>query len=335
VDWVKHKKSCPLVVVREVEVKGKGLVAIRNISAGTVIITEDPLIIVNKKDEQDVGFEVPGYEQFKKMDPVKKHELMELYDPKEKKNNFDRHEDLEYAKFCRIVAGNYVSINNKDHPGDKDVAGVFKQLSRINHSCSPNSFAEWEAGSVTHSVRAARMIKKGEEVTSSYLGSKDGAREDRRKDLLDTWHFHCGCEVCSLTGEEREVNDSVRMMVVTHLMRAGREDNLIRMMKDKKNISSTLRSYLKVLAESYRIEEDRGKRAVMLSICHVLYRQVERLGGGWVWPTDNDSVMVRMILQKNLGENFLEELDVLAISAASVLTRYFKANVKWNLGLLS
>ena len=179
------------------------------------------------------------------------------------------------------------------------------------------------------------MIKKGQEVTNSYLGSKDGAREDRREDLLNTWYFHCGCEVCSLNGEEREVNDRVRMMVLTYLMDAGREDNIIRMMNDKKNISSTLRSYLKVLAESYRIEEDRGKRAVMLSICHVLYRQVKRLGGSWVWPTDNDSVMVRMILQKYLGENFLEELDMLAISAASVLTRYFKANVKWNLGLLT
>ena len=71
VDWVRHKQSCPMVVVREVEGKGKGLVAIRNISAGTVIFTEDPLIIVYKKDEQDVGFEVPGYEQFKKMDPLR------------------------------------------------------------------------------------------------------------------------------------------------------------------------------------------------------------------------------------------------------------------------
>ena len=44
--------------------------------------------------------------------------------------------------------------------------------------------------------------------------------------------------------------------------------------------------------------------------------------------------MVRMILKKYLGKNFLEELDMLAISAASVLTRYFKAKVKRNLGLL-
>ena len=52
-----------MVVVREIEGKGKGLVAIRNISAGAVIFTEDPLIVYKK--------EVPGYEQFKKMDPLR------------------------------------------------------------------------------------------------------------------------------------------------------------------------------------------------------------------------------------------------------------------------
>ena len=47
-----------MVVVREIEGKGKGLVAIRNISAGAVIFTEDPLSVYKK--------EVPGHESFKK-----------------------------------------------------------------------------------------------------------------------------------------------------------------------------------------------------------------------------------------------------------------------------
>ena len=55
VDWVRHKQSWPMVVVREIEGNGKGLVAIRNISAGAVIFTEDPLIVYKK--------EVSGYEQ--------------------------------------------------------------------------------------------------------------------------------------------------------------------------------------------------------------------------------------------------------------------------------
>jgi hypothetical protein len=91
-----------------------------------------------------------------------------------------------------------------------------------------------------------------------------------RRGGRNTWFFHCACDVCSLIGEERKEND--RMLVVTYLMAAESKNNIILMMKDKKNINSTLRWYLRVMAESYRIEEDRGKRAVLLSICHVLYQ---------------------------------------------------------------
>ena len=58
------------------------------------------------------------------------------------------------------------------------------------HNVFRNEFKtqECEAGSATHSVRAGKMIKKGQEVTISYLGSKDGTREDRREDLLKTWY---------------------------------------------------------------------------------------------------------------------------------------------------
>ena len=36
VDWARHKQDCPMVVVRKVKDRGKGLVAVRNISAGTI-----------------------------------------------------------------------------------------------------------------------------------------------------------------------------------------------------------------------------------------------------------------------------------------------------------
>ena len=65
-----------------------------------------------------------------------------------------------------------------------------------------------------------------------------------------------------------EKNDSMRMLD------AGSKDNIIRMMNNKKNVSFILWKCLRVL--------EGDKRAKMLSICHVLYRQVERLCGGWV-----------------------------------------------------
>ena len=107
------------------------------------------------------------------------------------------------------------------------------------------------------------------------------------------------------------------------------------MLKDKKNKAATLRKYLRVVAESYLIEEARGKRAVMLSISHVFYRQVEKLGGGWVWPTDNDSVMVRMILQKQQGGELHGEAGHAGHLCSICPDQVFQAKAKRNLGLLT
>ena len=36
-------------------------------------------------------------------------------------------------------------------------------------------------------------------------------KKDRMDHLLKTWFFKCSCDVCSLTGEESEENDRMRM----------------------------------------------------------------------------------------------------------------------------
>ena len=48
------------------------------------------------------------------------------------------------------------------------------------------------------------MIKMGQEITISYMGPKNGIREDMREDLLNTWYFQCVCEGFSLTAVERK-----------------------------------------------------------------------------------------------------------------------------------
>jgi hypothetical protein len=50
------------------------------------------------------------------MGPVE--DQLELYYPKEKNTNVDFQEDPEYAKLCRIVTANYISMNNKADPND-------------------------------------------------------------------------------------------------------------------------------------------------------------------------------------------------------------------------
>ncbi|KAI0043641.1 hypothetical protein FA95DRAFT_1574983 [Auriscalpium vulgare] len=45
---------------------------------------------------------------------------------------------------------------------------VFKDTSRINHSCAPNANFLWSAESLTGDVRALRDIAPGEQITMSY-----------------------------------------------------------------------------------------------------------------------------------------------------------------------
>ena len=58
---------------------------------------------------------------------------------------------------------------------DGDEFGVYKNISRINHSCQPNcvhyqlrNSSENDAKSNTEQVRSMKTIEKGEEITISY-----------------------------------------------------------------------------------------------------------------------------------------------------------------------
>jgi len=60
-----------------------------------------------------------------------------------------------------------------------------------NHTCKPNLFHNFTSRSVV--LRAKEEIKKGEDVTISYLdGGEMGVKE--RNDYYEyMWGFRCGC----------------------------------------------------------------------------------------------------------------------------------------------
>ena len=146
-DWERHGQDCPIVVVREVDVKGKGLVATRDILPGTVIFTEDPLLVIERatvvtRDE---------FIKFQMMDEILKNDFMSLSDPlglemDERwidKLDLDGSEEQDLVKFWRIFSVNSVAIGVKESSWLQDqsktdnyLSGVYKQFSRINHSCS-------------------------------------------------------------------------------------------------------------------------------------------------------------------------------------------------------
>lgn len=77
-------------------------------------------------------------------------------------------------------------------------AGLWVVASYTNHSCLPN--AEKDAIGDLMILRATRKIAAGEEITHCYDGTSD--YENRRKALVDTWGFECGCKLCVAEKED-------------------------------------------------------------------------------------------------------------------------------------
>lgn len=114
-------------------------------------------------------------------------ELIELY-PKEYNLDVDNLIDM-----CCIINTNIYGMED----GEQAVGiGMYVHLLLINHSCSPNTTFSVLPNSPKMYCRAMRDIKKGEEITLSYIDLYQ-PRLNRQKELLETKHFFCQCERCS------------------------------------------------------------------------------------------------------------------------------------------
>ena len=74
--------------------------------------------------------------------------------------------------------------------------GVFPTLSRLNHSCVPNTEIFWNSERGTRDLVAVTDISRGDELCHNYLHSSL-AYQDRRNDLYQKWNFICQCTFCS------------------------------------------------------------------------------------------------------------------------------------------
>ncbi|KAK0236715.1 hypothetical protein EDD85DRAFT_790477 [Armillaria nabsnona] len=71
---------------------------------------------------------------------------------------------------------------------------VFKDLSRVNHSCSPNTHRKFYMSSFYMQLRAARDIEAGEEIFTNYTGILRPAAE--RAEDLGIYGIKCTCGAC-------------------------------------------------------------------------------------------------------------------------------------------
>lgn len=77
-------------------------------------------------------------------------------------------------------------------------SGVFLYNAMFNHDCSPNcvKFTPEDTAHGVSEVRVAKPIRKGEQLTISYLYPREQSRESRQRNLREQFGFVCVCELC-------------------------------------------------------------------------------------------------------------------------------------------
>ena len=88
-----------------------------------------------------------------------------------------------------IYLTNCVNLKEFDKIRGRDIGtAVFASISRINHSCSPNTVLSYNIDAKQCEVRSSRTIQCGEELTRSYINPLNSKKE--RESLLQVYlHF--------------------------------------------------------------------------------------------------------------------------------------------------
>ncbi|KAH7385096.1 hypothetical protein BKA64DRAFT_712220 [Cadophora sp. MPI-SDFR-AT-0126] len=173
--------------------KGKGLVARFNISKGTRIICEKPLITVGPMPPDEL-------EQFlatklKAMSRESQRQFLSLH------NNF-----LAKKPFSGIFKTNALPCGS-----GSPVGSVYPTVCLINHSCMPNAHNSWNSAKGHETIHAIRSIERGAEITISY--DHGGTASERQVFLKESFGFSCTCSCCTLPPSSLQASDNRRTQI--------------------------------------------------------------------------------------------------------------------------
>ncbi|UPK92776.1 hypothetical protein LCI18_003711 [Fusarium solani-melongenae] len=178
--------------------KGYGIVATSKIAKGTCILSEAPLVqmprdavSVDQSQATKYLLWVSIAAQIDACKPDYRRAFLELWDSFPEERN-----EVGIALTNALPLG-----------PSSSTCGVFLQASRFNHSCHPNTQKTWNDSTGKLNFHVCRDIKKGEEITISYLKKREGYRI-RQTSLKDNYRFRCLCSLCSLPVTERELSDT-------------------------------------------------------------------------------------------------------------------------------
>lgn len=125
--------------------KGLGVVATRLLEPGEKIMAEIPILRGTTDDLKQQSYMNSVLAQ---LSNTKRKKFQKLY------NAFPEQDDVGIVRTNSFALG-----------CNTDLAGVFDKLSRLNHSCRPNSERWWDPEQDVETLYALRRIEANEEIT--------------------------------------------------------------------------------------------------------------------------------------------------------------------------
>jgi SET domain len=195
--------------------KGLGLIATQDITPGTLLLSESPLLTTEGVTTIDLEVaESQLRKKFSSLSLSSQKAFMALH------NNYPDDKPLS-----GIVRSNGYPLG----PG-AEAGGVYETISRINHSCAPNVVQAWNPLAEKETVYAVRSMSAGTEICTAY--HVGGPSSERQKILKMYFGFDCTCALCSLPQEKLKMSDE-RMVEAEELDETIGDSKKVRFQADE------------------------------------------------------------------------------------------------------
>ncbi|KAH9179263.1 hypothetical protein EDB89DRAFT_1926225 [Lactarius sanguifluus] len=190
------QENGPAFIVRDLPGKGKGMIALRDIKRGELLVREKPLILVPRQIAASPSQLILGLVQ--RLSPEEVTSFYNLSHANLPQNLSP--EELMQQLPLAIFQTNAVAAGPN--------VGLFPTMARLNHGCSHafNSVYSWREREGVLVVHALKDVKKGEELLTAYFKTQQ-TRDERRRHLMQTYDFHCACVCCTLPDKESKDSD--------------------------------------------------------------------------------------------------------------------------------
>ncbi|KAK0454886.1 hypothetical protein EV421DRAFT_1759855 [Armillaria borealis] len=215
------RPDTPAHCISESPWKGLGMFAMRKVTAGALILAERALMITPAGVRGSAGiFDKYPAEQAKQamlFEWEKELEVAYKRMPEEHQMAFmalyNSHTQDGSGPIMGVIRTNGYGLGGLQDewlgPGSEGAyTGVFNELSRLNHSCRPNTYRTFDMVSFAMEIRAVRDIEQGEEFTTYY--SDLLVPTTTRQQQLEPYGVRCDCTSCS----NPRVSDDRRMEIV-------------------------------------------------------------------------------------------------------------------------